>query len=49
MRNNRDPWTGTWTSPNGVPHVVLNGYCVTCGGVHTAPLSGSCVHEAIRE
>lgn len=34
MRNNRDPWTGTWLSPNGVHHAVLNGYCVTCGGLH---------------
>ena len=34
MRNNGDPWTGTWISPNGVDHAVLNGYCVTCGGLH---------------
>lgn len=34
LRNNSDPWTGTWLSPNGVEHAVQNGYCVTCGGLH---------------
>lgn len=49
MRNNSDPWTGTWLSPNGVPHAVLNGYCVTCGAVHAAPLPRSCGQEAIHK